>query len=150
MPSDFFSRGVSFFSILVSLLNWGLGLIFGAILARKVAEYASKKNIKINYPLIGAAGYSGLMVWRGGLSGSAPLKIAEKNHFNDIISDSDLLINLPTNIDLSHTIFSSMNIIVCLSLLVIIPITFFLIGKKVKTKIIRIKQKSTHIKIPKR
>ena len=141
---------VAFFSILVSLLNWGLGLIFGAVLARKVAENASKKNIKINYPLIGAAGYSGLMVWHGGLSGSAPLKIAEKNHFNDIISDSDLLINLPTNIDLSHTIFSSMNIIVCLSLLVIIPITFFLIGKKVKTKIIRIKQKSTHIKIPKR
>ena len=76
---------VSFFSILVSFLNWGLGLIFGAILARKVGENSMKKNIKINYPLIGAAGYCGLMVWHGGMSGSAPLKIAEKNHFNEII-----------------------------------------------------------------
>ena len=82
---------VSFFSILVSLLNWGLGLIFGAILARKVAEYNSEKNIEINYPLIGAAGYSGLMVWHGGLSGSAPLKIAEKGHFKDIIYDDEFI-----------------------------------------------------------
>ena len=72
---------VSFFSIIVSFFNWGLGLIFGAILARKVGEKFAKENKKINYPLIGASGYCGLMVWHGGLSGSAPLKIAEKNHF---------------------------------------------------------------------
>ena len=66
-------------------------MIFGAILARKVAEHACKNKVQINYPLIGAAGYSGLMVWHGGLSGSAPLKIAEKNHFKDLISDENLL-----------------------------------------------------------
>ena len=140
---------VSFFSILVSLLNWGLGLIFGAILARKVAEYSSKKNIKINYPLIGAAGYSGLMVWHGGLSGSAPLKIAEKNHFNDIVSNPKLLASIPENLDLSYTIFSTMNIIICLTLLIIIPFTFFLVGRKVKTKKIKIQIKSTNIQITK-
>jgi len=140
---------VSFFSILVSLLNWGLGLIFGAILARKVAEYASKKNIKINYPLIGAAGYSGLMVWHGGLSGSAPLKIAEKNHFNDIISNPELLTSIPENLDLSYTIFSTMNIIICLALLIIIPLTFFLLGKKVKTKKINLPITSTKLEIKK-
>ena len=64
---------ITFFTILVSLFNWGLGLIFGAIFARKVGEYASAENIKLNYPLIGAAGYSGLMVWHGGISGSAPI-----------------------------------------------------------------------------
>ena len=47
---------VTFFTILVSLFNWGLGLIFGAIFAKKVAEHASVNNIKINYPLIGACG----------------------------------------------------------------------------------------------
>jgi len=140
---------VSFFSILVSLLNWGLGLIFGAILSRKVAEYASKKNIKINYPLIGAAGYSGLMVWHGGLSGSAPLKIAEKNHFNDIVTNTELLTSIPENLDLSYTIFSTMNIIICLTLLIIIPFIFFLIGKKSKTKKINIQIKSTRIEIKK-
>ena len=132
---------VSFFSILVSLLNWGLGLIFGAILARKVAEHACKNKVQINYPLIGAAGYSGLMVWHGGLSGSAPLKIAEKNHFKDLISDENLLSKIPENLDLSYTIFSTMNIIVCTTLLFIIPLTFYLIGKRVKTKEIFIKNK---------
>ena len=140
---------VSFFSILVSLLNWGLGLIFGAILARKVAEYNSKKNIKINYPLIGAAGYSGLMVWHGGLSGSAPLKIAEQGHFQDIIYDEKLLSRIPDNLDLSYTIFSTMNIIICLSLLIIIPFTFFLLGRRVKTKKIYLKEKSIKIEIKK-
>ena len=59
---------ITFSTLLVSLFNWGLGLIFGAIFARKVGEYATKNNIKLNYPLIGAAGYSGLMVWHGGIS----------------------------------------------------------------------------------
>ena len=48
---------ITFCTIFVSLINWGLGLIFGAIFARKFAEHASENNIKINYPLIGAAGY---------------------------------------------------------------------------------------------
>ena len=73
--------------------NWGLGLIFGAIFARKVGEYASKNNIKINYPLIGAASYSGLMAWHGGISGSAPIKITEEGHFLEdkigVISQSE-------------------------------------------------------------
>ena len=34
---------VSFTTMLVAFLNWGLGLIFGAILARKVGEYAQQK-----------------------------------------------------------------------------------------------------------
>ena len=72
---------VTFTTLLVAFFNWGLGLIFGAIFARKVGEHASKNNIPLNYPLIGAAGYSGLMIWHGGISGSAPIKIAEQGHF---------------------------------------------------------------------
>ena len=52
---------VTLLTMMVSLFNWGLGLIFGAVFARKVADYAQKKHLKINYGLIGAAGYSGLM-----------------------------------------------------------------------------------------
>ncbi len=68
---------ISVSTMLVAFFNWGLGLIFGAIMARKVAEAAQERNFKINYPLLGAAGYVGLMVWHGGMSGSAPLKVAE-------------------------------------------------------------------------
>ena len=72
---------MTFFSLLVSLFNWGLGLVFGAIFVRTIGEYCEKNNININYPLVGAAGYSGMMIWHCGISGSAPIKIAEKNHF---------------------------------------------------------------------
>ena len=73
-------------TMLVSFFNWGLGLIFGALLARKVGEYAQAKNIPINYPLVGASGYVGLMVWHGGISGSAPLKVSEAGHLAELMS----------------------------------------------------------------
>ncbi len=114
---------VTFFTIIVSFFNWGLGLIFGAILARKTAEFAFEKGYKLNYPLIGAAGYSGLMVWHGGLSGSAPLKVAEKGHF---------LADKIGVIPISKTIFSEMNLYVSAALIIILPLIMFLIGKNVK------------------
>ena len=112
---------ITFFTVLIALFNWGLGLIFGAIFARKVGEHAIKNKISLNYPLIGAAGYSGLMVWHGGISGSAPIKIAEAGHFLEhkmgVISQSD-------------TIFSSMNILASVLLLIILPIFMYMLGKK--------------------
>ena len=122
---------VTFSTLLVSLFNWGLGLIFGAIFARKVGEHATKNNLKLNYPLIGAAGYSGLMIWHGGISGSAPIKIAETGHFLEekmgVISQSE-------------TVFSSMNLVITILLLIILPAIMYYIGKKSKSKNINIKQ----------
>ena len=129
---------VTFFTLLVSLLNWGLGLIFGAIFARKVAEHANKKNIKLNYPLIGGAGYSGLMVWHGGISGSAPIKIAENGHFLEskmgVISQAE-------------TIFSTMNISVSIVLLVTLPLIMYYLGKKSKKTVLPV-QTSIENKYP--
>ena len=115
---------VTLITVVISFFNWGLGLIFGAIFTRKVGEYASKHNIKLNYPLIAAAGYSGLMVWHGGISGSAPLKVAESGHFLSLVGK-----NIPA-IDMGQTIFSSMNITITILLLVILPIVMFFIGRK--------------------
>ncbi|MBL6658017.1 MAG: short-chain fatty acid transporter [Flavobacteriales bacterium] len=112
---------VTLLTLMVSFFNWGLGLVFGAIFARKVGEYASKNNIPLNYPLIGAAGYSGLMVWHGGISGSAPIKIAEEGHF----LESQMGV-----ISQSETIFSSMNITVSLVLLIVLPLVMYILGKK--------------------
>ena len=121
---------VSVFTIIMSFLNWGLGLIFGAILVRKVGEYAVKNKLTLNYPLIGAAGYSGLMVWHGGLSGSIPLKVAEKNHFSEIINNNELLKLLPPEgIHFGSTIFSQMNLTAIFLLLLLIPLTFFFLGQ---------------------
>ena len=112
---------ITFFTVLVSLFNWGLGLIFGAIFARKVGEHASAQNIKLNYPLIGAAGYSGLMVWHGGISGSAPIKIAEEGHF---LADKIGVISQ------SETIFSTMNISISIVLLIALPLLMYYLGKQ--------------------
>lgn len=114
---------ITFLTILISLLNWGLGLIFGAIFVKKVGIYASKNNIKINYPFLGACGYSGLMVWHGGLSGSAPIKIAEKGHF---LSDKIGVISL------EETIFSDLNITVSILLIFIVPTLMYFLAKKIK------------------
>ena len=66
---------VTFFTLIVSWFNWGLGLIFGAIFCKKIMDYASQISIGLNHGLIGAAGYSGLMIWHGGISGSSLVKI---------------------------------------------------------------------------
>ncbi len=128
-------------TLLVSFFNWGLGLIFGAIMARKVAEAAQERNFKINYPLIGAAGYVGLMVWHGGISGSAPLKVAESGHLASLmagISDTAVIQSLPNAISFSETIFSTQNLLLFLVLLVILPFVLYQISRRVKTTTINL------------
>ncbi|MCH1548496.1 MAG: TIGR00366 family protein [Flavobacteriaceae bacterium] len=127
---------VSFSVMIVAFFNWGLGLIFGAILARKIGDYCCEKNIKINYPLIGASGYVGLMVWHSGISGSAPIKAAEDNHLINLMSsriDSSSFLDIPTSLNFDLTVLSSANIITFISLLIVIPLTFFVIAKNTKS-----------------
>ena len=134
---------VTLLTILVSLFNWGLGLIFGAIFARKVGEHASKLNIKINYPIIGAAGYSGLMVWHGGLSGSSLAKVAEPGHLATMMAGilpEEQLSILPEQITYAETVGSSMNIVVMILLVTILPLSMYWIGKKSSTTTIYLKK----------
>lgn len=124
---------VSACTMLVSFFNWGLGLIFGAIMARKVAEASQLRGFKINYPLVGASGYVGLMIWHGGISGSAPLKVAESGHLASImagVGDSSLLNKLPDLIPFSETVFSSFNLTLFGILLVVLPLFLYKLGKK--------------------
>lgn len=72
---------VAISSCVLALLNWGLGLAGGALLVREVGRRAAGRGLRVHYPLLGAAGYAGLSVWHGGLSGSAPLLIATPGHF---------------------------------------------------------------------
>ncbi|MEX2598003.1 MAG: TIGR00366 family protein [Salibacteraceae bacterium] len=129
---------VSFFTILVGLFNWGLGLIFGAILARKVGEKAHAEKREINYPLIGAAGYTGMLVWHGGFSGSSLIKVAEKGHLSELMG-TGFTGEIPQLITLNQTMFSSMNIAASLALILLIPFFLFLIASFSKTSHIAIK-----------
>ena len=126
---------VSLSTMLVAFFNWGLGLIFGAIFARKIGEAALKRGIAINYPLIGAAGYVGLMVWHGGMSGSAPLKVAESGHMASLMQDiasPAFISQLPDRITDGQTIFSPSNLIIFGLLLVLVPLTLYTLSRKAK------------------
>ncbi|MDT0606614.1 short-chain fatty acid transporter [Croceitalea rosinachiae] len=121
-------------TMLVSFFNWGLGLIFGAILARKVGEYAQSKAIPINYPLIGACGYVGLMVWHGGISGSAPIKASEAGHIKSLLAGNEnLLARLPDAISTSSTVFSLSNLLIFSSVVIAISVLVYYLGRKAAT-----------------
>jgi short-chain fatty acids transporter len=61
-------------SMLTGWISWGLGLIFGAILAREMGRQAGRTGIPVHYPLLAVAGYMGMsLTWGWGLSSSAGL-----------------------------------------------------------------------------
>lgn len=123
--------------MLVAFFNWGLGLIFGAIMARKVAEASISRGFSINYPLVGASGYVGLMIWHGGISGSAPLKVAETGHLQALmhgITSKEMAAQIPDLIATSETVLSWWNLTIFGVLLLVIPITLYFLAKKTTTK----------------
>ncbi|MGI9012785.1 MAG: short-chain fatty acid transporter [Phycisphaerales bacterium] len=112
---------VATIACLAAILNWGLGLIVGAILAREVGRSLESRGIAAHYPLICAAGYMGLLVWHGGFSGSAPLAMTSFEGAAKVIP-AQYLQNLDdAGVPLTETILSTRNIIVTGGLLVIAP-----------------------------
>jgi len=92
----------------LSLLNWGLGLIGGALLARDTARSLRSRGISFHYPLLAAAGYAGFIVWHGGFSGTAPLKVSTETEIADILP-ADVALE---PIAITETILSPLNLIV--------------------------------------
>ncbi|MEX1190613.1 MAG: TIGR00366 family protein [Brumimicrobium sp.] len=117
-------------AIVMGLFNWGLGLIFGAILARKVGEKFAYQKKAINYGLVGAAAYSTMMVWHGGLSGSATTKVMEEGYIPEMMERMGGMGNYPSNVPFEATIGSGMNILVAVLCIVIIPLFLLFIAKK--------------------
>ncbi len=56
----------AFVAMSAAYLNWGFGLIVGALLAREIGARAAAAGRPLNYPLVVAAGDNGRMVWHGG------------------------------------------------------------------------------------
>jgi len=68
-------------SMLTAWISWGLGLMFGAILAREMGKHAAKVGMPVHYPLLAVAGYMGnSLTWGWGLSSSAGLLQATENN----------------------------------------------------------------------
>ncbi len=110
------------------VINWGLGLIIGALLAREVGRAMELKGVRVHFPLLAAAGYVGLMVWHGGLSGSAPLTVTKASEAAKVLPAAYVARLGEGGIPLTHTIFSPMNLFITGGLLVIAPLMFRLLN----------------------
>ncbi len=99
---------VTFVSTICCWLNWGFGLIAGALLAKEVARRVKD----VDYPLLIAAAYSGFVIWHAGLSGSIPLQLASTTTILDVEYTA------PT----SETLFHPMNLIMCIIILITMPL----------------------------
>ena len=104
---------VTVISAICCFINWGFGLIIGALLAKEVA----KKIKGIDYRLIIAAAYSGFVIWHAGISGSIPLGMTALNADGVVDNTAGAVTEIvPT----SQTIFSAWNLIMVLAVVVVV------------------------------
>ena len=99
---------VTLVSLIASWINWGFGLVVGALFAKALA-----RKVTVDYRLLVASAYSGFIVWHGGLAGSVPLTIATPGHF------SEAQIGV---VSTSETIFSGFNLLLLAIMFVVIPL----------------------------
>ena len=94
------------FAMVTSLINWGFGLVFSAVLALEMARRVQG----VDYRALAAASFLGLgSVWAQGLSGSAALQMATAGalppSIRDIVANGNVV---PGGIiTFRHTIFLS-------------------------------------------
>ena len=104
---------VTVISAICCFINWGFGLIIGALLAKEVA----KKIKGLDYRLIIAAAYSGFVIWHAGISGSIPLGMTALNADGVVDNTAGAVTEIvPT----SWTIFSAWNLIMVLAVVVVV------------------------------
>jgi short-chain fatty acids transporter len=108
------ATAVSFVALLamsVSLLNWGLSLVFGGLLARAIAR---RTDLRVDYRALGAAAFMGLgAVWALGLSSSAAQLQATAS------SLPPALLKITGVLDFGTTIFTWQSIVMCAIIIVL-------------------------------
>lgn len=110
---------VTGFTLVACWINWGVGLVAGAVLARELA-----RNVKgVDYRLLIAAAYSSFIAWHGGLSGSATLLMATEGNFLQEAAGG--------LVPVSETIFSLLNLSISLLVALTLILTFYLISRSI-------------------
>lgn len=106
---------VTFISSVACLINWGFGLVIGAIFAKELA----KEVDGVDYRLLIASAYSGFLLWHAGLSGSIPLTVASGGEA--VVSATAGIIGAE-GISTSKTIFSLSNMAIVGVLVITLPL----------------------------
>ncbi|MGO1774111.1 MAG: short-chain fatty acid transporter [Agrococcus casei] len=112
-----------------SLITWGLGLVVGGLLAKEVARSGRDRGLKLHFPMLVAAGFSGFVVWHMGYSGSGPLTAATPDSF---ISEQ-----LGYTIPITETTFSWWNISAAVATIVLVSVALWAIAPRGAEKIVQ-------------
>ena len=115
---------VTFTALAASLISWAFGLVVAGIMAKLVA----KKVHDVDYRVLVAAGYSGFLIWEGGLSSSPALFVATAGH----VFEGDIGV-----IPIADTLLSAANIAIVVILFFTLPFVMNMIHpKKLKDRYI--------------
>jgi len=101
-------------SMIASWLNWGLGLVTSALLAREVA-----KRVRLDFGWLVAAAYTGFVISTEGLSGSIALSQATHGSTLNIVEKIT-----GKGLPLSETVFSPFTLAPVVVLFLVMPILF--------------------------
>jgi short-chain fatty acids transporter len=99
-------------------LNWGLGLVTAALLAREVA-----KRVRMDFGWLVAAAYSGFVISTEGLSGSIALSQATHGSALNIVEKVT-----GKGLPLTQTVFTRFNLIPIAVIVLVLPILFRWLG----------------------
>ncbi len=102
-------------SVLACWINWGFGLVVGAILAKEIARQVKG----IDYRLLIASAYSGFVVWHAGISGSIPLSMGAIGPDGSVENTGGAITEA---ISTGSTIFAPWNLIICAIILIGLPL----------------------------
>lgn len=110
-----------FVAAIASWVNWGFGLVVGALLGREMARQVRG----VDYRLLIASAYMGFLTWHGGFAGSIPLAMA---------TETDWSYELTGGIAVGETIFTTFNLAIAIVLILTLPILVrFMIPPKEET-----------------
>ena len=107
---------VTIVGFIASWINWGFGLVVGALFAREVA----KTGMRVDYRLLIASAYIGFISWHGGFSGSVPLQIAMPVAAGGVVANTGGAVTQA--IPISDTIFAPFTLVIVFALFILMPI----------------------------
>jgi short-chain fatty acids transporter len=115
IPSRQSSAAVTMFLVsgIASWLNWGFGLVAGALLAREMA----KRVRDVDFGFLVAIAYMGNMVWASGLSSSIALATATPGSALNIVEKVTGKVA-----GLNETIFTAYNLVPTILVFILLPV----------------------------
>lgn len=114
-----------------SLITWGLGLVVGGLLAREVAASGKERGVRLHFPMLVAAGFSGFVVWHMGYSGSGPLTAATPDSFIAEHLGGEV-------VPITETTFALPNLIGAVATVIVVAVALALIAPRGKDRIVEL------------